>query len=238
MNPSSVQPLLQDPRIWRPGHVSAPSAGVLPTGRPALDNALPGGGWPLGAVTEILHAHPGMGELQILLPALASLKERDGWIALVAPPYIPYAPALAEAGIDLSRVLLIHPRAEADTLWSAEQALRNGNCSAVLAWPGTVRTRGLRRLQLAAEAGSAACILFSPDRTAEQASPASLRVRIQPHEQGFEVDILKARGGRPARVTLHEDWTQSLPTALHEVREPAGRQSAGPRSAGQIPLPL
>jgi cell division inhibitor SulA/protein ImuA len=66
----------------------------------------------------------------LLLPALITLtSRRDGdddalkWAALVSPPYIPYAPALARAGIDLTKLLMVHSRREMDTLWAIEQAL-------------------------------------------------------------------------------------------------------------------
>ena len=35
------------------------------------------------------------------------LATRGGWIAWVSPPYTPYAPALAVAGIDVARVLVV-----------------------------------------------------------------------------------------------------------------------------------
>ena len=36
---------------------------------------------------------------------------------------LPYAPALAAAGVDVSRVLLVHPKNHQEQLWATEQAL-------------------------------------------------------------------------------------------------------------------
>jgi len=77
----------------------------------------------------------GIGALQVVLPALAKISQQRRWIAWVAPPYTPYAPALAAAGVDLSRVLLVYPRAGGNGLAAVERSLRSGTCGAVLAWP-------------------------------------------------------------------------------------------------------
>ena len=171
---------------------------VVSTGFSALDARLSGGGWPRGALTEVLMPQHGIGALRLLMPALARLsQEEDRWICWVAPPYIPYAPALVGGGVDLSRVLLVHPDAHQDGLWAVEQSLRSGTCSAVLAWPTLDDSTALRRLQLAAEAGDALGFLFRPRRLAEQPSPAALRIQLQPEPgNALSVSIIKHRGGR------------------------------------------
>ncbi|MGH8766672.1 MAG: translesion DNA synthesis-associated protein ImuA, partial [Burkholderiales bacterium] len=150
---SALQTLLQNPVIWRgneQAHVQLPS---IPTGFAELDRELPGGGWPRGVVSELLTERRGIGELSLFVPALANLSREDGWLMLIAPPWIPYAPALAARGIRLSKLVVVDTRSDKDTLWAAEQGLRAGNCSAVLAWPAAINERSLRRLQLAAEEG-------------------------------------------------------------------------------------
>lgn len=171
--------LLLRSRLWRGdtrADVALPSE---PTGHAALDALLPGGGWPRAALTELLVARPGIGELSLLVPALARLSRGDAWIALVAPPWLPYAPALASAGIDLSRLLVIRVHDGADRLWAMEQALASGACSAVLGWPTFVRERALRRLQLAAENGKALGFYFSAGE-ATSSSLAALRLQLHP----------------------------------------------------------
>lgn len=194
-----IDTLLQQPGIWRGGEQKpASGASHIATGFPLLDETLPGGGWPVGALTEVLHDQNGIGELRLLIPALIRLSRQGKWIALIAPPFIPYAPALAAHGIDLSRILLVHPKSQADTLWALEQALRGGTCGAVLAWPSQIDARHLRRLQLAAEAGHTWGVLFRPRSELTSHSPAALRISVRQHDQDkTQVDILKSRGGRP-----------------------------------------
>jgi cell division inhibitor SulA/protein ImuA len=100
----------------------------------------------------------------LVIPALAQLSLENRWIAWVAPPFVPYAPTLAAAGVDLSRVLVIHPRGSADSICAVEQALRSGNCGAVLGWlagtKGVAPKSALQRLRLAAEQGHSRGILF------------------------------------------------------------------------------
>lgn len=186
--------VLRDPRIWRRGAAAATTIDAQPTGIAGLDARLPGGGWPRGALSEILIEHDGLGECSLVLPALAALTQARRRVALVAPPYIPYAPALAGAGIDLTQV--VHIDADAgDTHWTAEQCLRAGCCGAVLNWLPRADYRQLRRLQLAAETGGAIGFVFRPLSAAAEASPAALRLRITLAADGApRIDILKCRG--------------------------------------------
>ncbi len=183
--------------LWRGGNRSPVVGPVVSSGFGDLDQAL-AGGWPQGAITEILQGGEGMGAMTLVLPALAGLSREARWIALVGPPYIPYAPALAAGGVELSRLLLVWPRGERESLWAAEQALRSGNCGAVLAWPQRgLKPAVLRRLQLAAASGGGLGFLFRPQRAAGEYSAAALRLRIQPTAEGMEVELLKRRGGWP-----------------------------------------
>ena len=72
-----------------------------------LDAELPGGGWPATALIEILPQHEGIGELRILGHTLARLSNEGRSLAWIAPPHLPYAPALQAAGIDLARLLFL-----------------------------------------------------------------------------------------------------------------------------------
>jgi hypothetical protein len=185
--------LLRHPGIWRRGTKPGPSGTAHPTGVAELDALLPDGGWPRGALSEILVEHDGIGECSLLLPALATLTQARQRVVLVAPPYIPYAPAFAEAGIDLAQLVQIDAGA-ADTHWTAEQCLRAGCCGAVLNWLPQADYRQLRRLQLAAETGAAIGFIFRPLSAATQTSPAALRLKLTSTEQGSRIEILKCRG--------------------------------------------
>ena len=202
----AIEKLLQNPRLWR-GRSAAYSREGIASGYPLLDQHLPGGGWPPHALTEILLAHYGSGELKLLMPALARLSQPGGgagsagWIAWVAPPYQPYPPALVQWGVDISRVLIVRPGKSTEVLWAAEQALSSGNCSAVLLWSNTIDDASSRRLQLAAEDSKSWAIAFRPLAAARQNSAAALRLRLLPGPEGVALSILKSRGGSP--VTLY-----------------------------------
>ncbi len=206
----SLEKLLENPRVWR-GSRQVDARSGLASGYPELDRCLPGGGWPLEALTEILIGQYGIGELRLLMPALARLSTEEtqaqydhsgahtepGWIAWIAPPFQPYAPALQQCGIDLSRMLIVRPKDDSELLWSAEQALSSGTCAAVLLWPDTLDDKASRRLQLAAEKGHSWAIAFRPLNARQQPSAAALRLELQSTGQGTRVHVLKSRGGRP-----------------------------------------
>ncbi len=208
-DPSSLDKLLENPRVWR-GHRQVHAAAGLASGYEALDRHLPGGGWPRNSLTEILVEHYGIGELRLLMPALAALSNEDkgadcnepGWIAWVSPPFQPYPPALQQWGIDLSRMLIVRPKDSSEMLWSAEQALSSGTCAAVLLWPEKLDDQASRRLQLAAEKGNSWAIAFRPPAARSQPSAAALRIELLASSEGTRVSILKSRGGRPA--VLHD----------------------------------
>ncbi len=192
---AGLDKLLQgNPVLWR-GRGNHHSPAGLKTGFDALDAVLPGGGWPIGALTEILFDQHGIGELCLIMPALAQLGRDNRRQAWIAPPYMPYPPALVAAGINLSSTLFVRPKRATDTLWATEQMLRSGVCGAVLAWPKTNDFRALRRLQLAAERGDCLGVLFRATHVAFDPSPAALRLRLHALDGGLKVHILKARGG-------------------------------------------
>ena len=185
----SLGSLLQDRRLWR-GKPAAMPASAEPTGYALLDAALPTGGWPEAALIEVLLPADGVGELRLLLPTLARLTQAGRDIALIAPPYVPFPPAWAAAGVDFRHVQIV----EADgkqALWASEQCLRSGCLSAVLCWPRQVDDRALRRLQVAAESGRALAFAFRDLRAARNPSPAVLRLQMEDEQ----IRVLKCRGG-------------------------------------------
>ena len=192
----SLEPLFPSAGTWRREH-SGGYARALTTGFAELDDLLPAGGWPQAALTEILLADRGIGALRLLMPLLTALSHEDRWICWVAPPQRPCSPALAAAGVDLSRVLMVSPGPRQDGLWVVEQALRSGRCAAVLAWPAIDDGVALRRLQLAAQAGDAMGFLFRSQQVAARPSPAALRILLDTHSDGnLSVSLPRRRGGR------------------------------------------
>lgn len=194
--------------MWRASSIDCGQYTGTPTGFAALDKYLPGGGWPKDGITELLYDQQGIGELRLLTPALARLSHQQSrWLLWVAPPYVPYAPALAHAGIDISRVLVVTPKKHPDVLWVLEKALASKSCSAVLAWPGSIRDKEVRRLQVASKEGHCLGILFRSGQAVRQASPAELRIRLHgrvasplTEHSSLQLRIVKRRGGWPTET--------------------------------------
>ena len=188
--------LLQRPDLWRGDALARTTQEGVPSGFAELDAALPGGGWPRGALTELLYQTPGIGEVSLLLPALTGLSAEAGWIALVAPPWLLHAPAWQ--AVDLSRLLVVHA-APREAAWACEQLLAGGSLATLLAWLPLADNPALRRLQLALEGRPSLAFIFRSIAAARQASPAALRLILAAREQGLAVSLLKRRGPPLAR---------------------------------------
>jgi hypothetical protein len=206
---SSLAEILADARVWKLKDASAaPARPVWSTGLSSLDARLPGGGWPTASLIEVLLDETGLGEVQLFLPALVACQRstQDSseapWLVWIAPPHEPYAPALAQQGIELERLLVVRPSTATEALWAAEQALSSGVCAAVLLWLKGTDDRWLRRLKLAAEAGGSLGVLFRPERHRFESSPANLRIVMSGGSPCARVDLLKVQGGRPGPVDL------------------------------------
>ncbi|GAB3683337.1 translesion DNA synthesis-associated protein ImuA [Salinisphaera aquimarina] len=173
------------------------------TGWPRLDRLLPGGGYPLGAVTELLISHAGVGELSLLLPALAARLEAQPQqqLAFISPPQHLNAPALAAAGIDCARTPVLRCADDSERLWCVEQMARSKAFCGFIVWSDTLDARALRRLQLAAEQANCPVFVYRPIRDAGERSPAALRLAITARRSGQTLEIIKCRGPAGARIT-------------------------------------
>lgn len=197
---AGLQTLLRDARLWR-GDGAAPLR-ATPTGLAALDALLPGGGWPLAALSEIIYPVPGVGELQLAMPLLARLTHARRPVALIAPPYDPYAPALQQQGLVLNQLIVVETLKASDALWAAEDLLR-AHAGAVLLWQDGIEASAQRRLQLAAESGDSLALVYRRRQYTEEISVAALRLGIERVGSHAEIEVLKCRGARPRqRCTL------------------------------------
>ena len=192
MNPALAH-LLSHPAIWRGGDCAREPA-CVGTGFAELDAALPGGGWPRAALTELLLEREGIGELRLTLPALARLQAEGRSIVWIAPPYHPYAPALAAAGLDLARLIIVRGTSRSEALWAYEQALRAPECGAAFGWIPAHDERALRRLQVAAREGRTWGVLWRRPGERATAAAAPLRLALAPSQGHLAVRVLKRRG--------------------------------------------
>lgn len=217
----TVEEILQSQPVWRASRIAHWLPGIA-TGFPDLDAALPGQGWPTGDLTEIFGEAQGIGALELVLRALAALSASGKRIVWLAPPHVPYAPALAAGGVDLAQLVVLQPQRPRDALWAAEQVLRSGVIAALVAWLPRLRYIELQRLALAAEAGRALAFLYRPTATARQCSPAALRLEVHPGEAELVVRLLKRRGASAGAV---------LRLALSSPRHALGRPALPPARA-------
>jgi cell division inhibitor SulA/protein ImuA len=227
-------------RVFRIGDIGYSGAGrtadkACSTEFPALDRELAGGGWSRGDLTEILCDGGGMGELSLLLPALARMRSHSSqqsrqvrhvvagpssscvWIA---PPYLPYAPALMAAGVDLTQLFIVDIERTEDALWAAEQSLASGAAECVCIWiSSAIGNTPMRRLKHAAMAGGAICWLMRPTAFAQHASPASVRIALTANVDGSLTLNLIKRRGLPPNKQIHL-LSRELPClALHRRRQ-------------------
>jgi protein ImuA len=179
--------------LWRGNQMGSAPAKTLSSGHAVLDAELPGGGWPKSTLTEMLLQQHGIGELRLLSPALAAIGKTRR-IALLSPPLMPQIAAWSAAHIDPQQLLMLKSTRTADTLWAAEQILRNGSCGAALLWQQDVRPEALRRLQLAAQSSETMFWLVRPLTAQENPSPAPLRLALTPAIDGVNVHVAKRRG--------------------------------------------
>ena len=196
---------------------------TLASGYAELDKLLSRGGWPLNTTTELGLAQPGIGEFRLLTPALRELQNKQhGSIIMVAPPLLPFAPALIKEQLDTSRLTVVQTNTLTDTLWATEQALLSECCAAVISWVGNapLDNRQLRRLQLAAEQSHTWNVLFRDSERLKQASASGLRIHLKTNTYSqLEINIIKQPqgwGGQQCTLSLHphyEQW-QRLPAHL------------------------
>ena len=218
------------PHVWRGKELARAQEQVVSTGHAALDAELPGGGWPLANLVEVLQKDAAQHVWQLVGPALSAVMARRGDPAvLVHPPYEPFGPALRVQGMAPERLLCVHADKPSAQLWAAEQALRCAEVSAVLAWLPRSRNEELRRLQLCAQAGDKLLLVFRGVDARTQSSPARVRLLVQGTEQ-LELTILKRRGPPLLQPLVLQAQPQRLSALL------AARKSR--RSVAPVPLPV
>ncbi len=226
------------PNLWRGTDFAPVATSSVPTGYAELDVHLLGSGWPTGVITEIHVERPGIGELQLVMPAAARLTQAERWLVMIAPPYLPYAPALATHGVKLSRLMLIRPKTLTEQLWACEQALQAESCGSVMLWLDQTSERipdnALRRLQHAAERRDVLAMLFRASR-ASSCAQAALRLHVSRADNNTVVRILKRRGGAqfgtapaPVMLDLHKNLLRRRVGARHDDLSPTHLASLVP----------
>jgi len=181
--------------VWRGSELLGRGGAVVPSGHAGLDRELPGGGWPCGALTELLQPHAGVSEWRMVGPGLRQVVAEGGTVLLIGPPQPPHLPGLRQYGLQPERLVWIESDAADRRLWVTEEAIKANVRGAVLAWLPRARPEQLRRLQSCAQRYGGPVFLFRPAPAQTESSPAPLRLIVQPAtEGGIRLRILKRRG--------------------------------------------
>jgi protein ImuA len=181
---------------------------VCPTGWPAVDAALPGGGLREGALHEIHSPDPAdgaaigfaaclMARFQAAAPGQSVL-----WASCRADLF---APGLIAAGVDPQRLLLARCRESEELLFVFEEALKSKALSVVFGEIGELDFALSRRLQLAAADTGATLILLRPARFGAEPSAAVTRWRAESCPSGWSLTLFRCRNGRPGHWRMTKD---------------------------------
>ena len=197
----NTAPALHHLNAWEKS-TSRGSSLVTPTGTPALDELLPGGGWPKAGLIEITVPNIHTDAISLLLPALARLSQQGRWLAMVTPPYQPRARVFTAVGMNTSKVLQVNPHPGRSGLWTVESMMRTGHCSVVMAWPSCDTEIMEIKLKKAASIGKTTGILFRQERMSTHTSIADVRLKLDAGESGKVVYLLDDRGDKLSGVVL------------------------------------
>ena len=235
-------------QVWRAGELGGASLQTVATGYVSLDQALPGNGWPQGAMTEVLQPQAGLHEWGLVAPVLAGVQSvlnsiKGQMLVLIGPPHLPFGPALGAQRLDMPRMLCVRGAAgnAPSLLWATREALQCADVAAVLAWLPDARSAHLRRLQIAAHAHNKLLFVFRPLRAQQESSPAPLRLLLEGavHSDGnLLIHVLKRRGPPLAAPVLLDTRPARLSALLAASRERVRRQREDLEKAAPVSLPL
>ncbi len=239
---------------------------TLPLGVSALDAALPDEGFPRGQVIELAVAPgAGFGTTLALWACRAAQREAQlqgtsAWCAFMDPSGTLYAPALLEAGIDLERLLVVRPDAEALSRVAVRLAEANAFSVLVIDTVGCLSKAGVqasgkrsacgaksvghqhwvrtvRRLALAIQ-NTHSQVFMITNKWERRPLPLPVGQRIELKRQGLdalELTVSKDKRGRisEARVVhLPENRWGSGAKPLTQSGNELGNQ----RHVGRVPL--
>ena len=112
-------------------------------------------------VTELILSAGQPEQLSMVLPMLAHLSRQDDerWITWIAPRSISRE-LLEQFGVDAQKLRLIHPPQTSDHCWILWEALSTGTSHTVVASPGVICDRDMKRLEHAAYMGNSRGLLL------------------------------------------------------------------------------
>ena len=193
-------------RLEQTSRFAAQEKERVSTGVPALDAILPDHGLLRGTLSEWIGSEAGSGALSLAM-RVAGQTQHDGAksraLIIVDRNRRLYPPAFPATGVQLEHTILVRPTSHADELWALEQSLRCPGVGAVLCRIDHLKTQQFRRLQLAAESGTAIGLLIRSATACKQSGWADVRLLVtarptdadlSPFHRRLEVRCLYAKG--------------------------------------------
>ena len=203
--------------IWRGNEFGTVVSDTISSGWSALDQELPGGGWPCGSLAEVLSPQPSVLEWRLIGPALRQVVAKGGQVVVVGPPKHPHLPGLVYEGLDQRHLIWIQTDTPAERLWVTEQLIKSNAAGAVVSWLPQARQEQIRRLQIGAQGCEGLVFLFRPESAQHEASAAPLRLQATYGvDWELQVQVLKRRG------PVHDGFVTlpSVPGGLASVLTP------------------
>jgi hypothetical protein len=210
---------------------AAPAATQLPAGLslgwPELEACLPDAGLARGHVVQLAAQHPGALATTLALRACAEAQQQgrafgtdDLWCAFIDPSQSLYAPGVAQAGVRLDRLLVVHPEPAA-LANVAVRVVRAGVFAVVVidasaglrsdvVHPPGIWVRAVRQMALALEGQQTGVLLITDaSNAAPLPLPVSQRIELRrPSLHQLELRVAKDRWGRITswrRVALDDE---------------------------------
>lgn len=260
--PSSDRRLVKLPPGVFAGGVAADAVPPLPTGVAPLDELLPDGGLPRGAVVE-LAAPRGLGlatsvALRACAAAQAEARRRGtthtagAWCAWVEPSAALFAPAAERLGVDLTRLLVVLPPLDALARVAVRVAASRALSVVVVdtvGLPGQAalghegRQAGqaalgrwanvVRRLALAVEGGDTTVVLLT-DRDAARSAPLPVALRLELERPSYERVAVRVAKERRGRVASAAPISAALLARGIEAPAPRPLVAVVPRPLRQL----
>jgi hypothetical protein len=152
-----------------------------------------------GSLVEWLSADAGSDVSALALAGVRQAASDGGAIVIVDRESEVYPPAVAAWGLELSRVIFVHPQNRQDEFWTWDKSLRCPGVAAVWGRLERIDSHDFRRLQLSAENSGCLGVLLRPGETRGQPNWADVRLWVQPkpasRDRRLHVELLRCRGG-------------------------------------------
>jgi len=157
---------------------------IVSLGVPEVDFALPWNGFPTSGLHEIFGDAAALGFSAVLLNRLTKIRSQTNHSAKILwcqRGRDLCGQGLAQFGIDLNQMILVHGKNDKEIIWAMEEGLRSSGLTAVIGKLYKVSPIAGRRLHLAAEESGTTGLLLraTPSSTGTQAPTSSALTRWQ-----------------------------------------------------------